>query len=386
MSVARVAFLSVFLAGLRGWQALSALMSLQSPVLYGAVLAFLALSYLLAFLVHGLLPAPVRSALTWVGAYWMGVLFYALLGLLAIDSARLAGRWLDLLPARLAVGPALPGGILVVALAGLMVYGTVNALHPVVARYDITIAKPGLRHRELRAVMVSDLHLGAIVTRRRLEQLVEDINQRRPDLVLLAGDIIDGHLGPFQEQGMAAVLRRLQPPLGTYAVLGNHEYVGGHVEEIIAALSEAGVTVLRDQAVLVDGSFWVVGRDFRGRAGFGRKRLPLSQVMAHVDTSLPVLMLDHMPVDLPEAQACGVDLQLSGHTHRGQLFPNHLVTGRVFAVDWGYLRMGALQVLVSSGYGTWGPPLRVGNRPEVVEIRMRFAPAAAPGSGREAER
>jgi len=118
----------------------------------------------------------------------------------------------------------------------------------------------------------------------------------------------------------------------------------------------------------------VVGRDDRSRHRIdGHSRLDLEQVMAEVDTALlPVILLDHEPTELHTSKATGVDLQFSGHTHRGQLFPNNYITSAIYEQDWGYLRKGALQLIVSSGFGTWGPPIRVGNRPEIVQVTVHF--------------
>ena len=109
----------------------------------------------------------------------------------------------------------------------------------------------------------------------------------------------------------------------------------------------------------------------RDRYGNG-SRAPLSVVLAGVDTTLPVLLLDHQPLDLEEARSQGADLQLSGHTHRGQLYPNHLITSAIFEIDWGYLKKDSLQVIVSSGWGTWGPPIRTGNTPELLDLHINF--------------
>lgn len=139
-------------------------------------------------------------------------------------------------------------------------------------------------------------------------------------------------------------------------------------------LEGAGVNVLRDRWLKVAGSFYVIGRDESSKARFtGEKRLDLQDLLKGVDNSLPLILLDHVPSQLQEAQAQGIDLQLSGHTHRGQLFPNQFITSKIFEDDWGLLRKGNYQIIVSSGFGTWGPPIRVGNKPEIVDITMRFA-------------
>ncbi|HWI62014.1 MAG TPA: metallophosphoesterase, partial [Symbiobacteriaceae bacterium] len=150
-------------------------------------------------------------------------------------------------------------------------------------------------------------------------------------------------------------------------------YIAGHIAEYRREMARAGIRVLVDEAVLVDDSFYVIGRDDISAGGFGgRRRAGLPAVLESVDRSRPLVLMDHQPYRLEEAEQAGIDLQVSGHTHRGQMFPNHLITRRIFEVDWGYLEKGALHVIVSLGFGTWGPPVRIGNRPEVVSIRVRF--------------
>ena len=236
-----------------------------------------------------------------------------------------------------------------------------------------SIPKQAGNLRKLHVVAVSDLHLGPIVHSGRLAVLVEMIQQLKPDLILLAGDIVDEDPGPFIEQNMKAAFLRLKTQYGIYAVPGNHEYIGGHWNDIFAALREAGVHVLQDQVVKVADSFYLTGRDDWHRKYFtGTARKSLSQIIGNINLALPVLLIDHQPNDLTEPQEQGVDLQISGHTHRGQFFPNNLITKQMFEVDWGYLRRDNLQVIVSSGFGTWGPPIRVASPPELLDIKIRF--------------
>ena len=172
---------------------------------------------------------------------------------------------------------------------------------------------------------------------------------------------------------MSDNFRKLSAPYGVFAVLGNHEYIGGNAEEAINYLGEAGVKVLRDSAQEIAGSFYLLGRDDRSGARFnGVPRQDLKTLMQGVDRSLPNILMDHQPSQLEEPVEQGVDLQLSGHTHAGQLLPIRYITRRIFEDDWGLLRKGDFQIIVSSGYGTWGPPIRLGNTPEVVDIMIKF--------------
>jgi predicted MPP superfamily phosphohydrolase len=166
---------------------------------------------------------------------------------------------------------------------------------------------------------------------------------------------------------MGEIMKSIQAPLGVYAVPGNHEYLGGQYRQLLVALEDCGVTVMRDQYLLLD-DFYLVGRDDK----ISRQRKPLALVMDGVNKNYPIILMDHNPIDIKESLSNHIDLHLSGHTHAGQLFPLNLFTDRIFAQDWGYLRMENMQIVVSNGYGTWGPPIRLGNRPEIVEILVTW--------------
>jgi len=202
---------------------------------------------------------------------------------------------------------------------------------------------------------------------------VDMVHVIRPDIVLLCGDIVDEDLGPVIENNLGEMLRSIRSRYGTYAVTGNHEYIGG-VDAACRYLSDHGVKLLRDEAVLIDGSFYLVGREDRSIRQFtGMTRRPLWSIMKGVDRSLPVIMMDHQPLRLSSAVENGVDLQVSGHTHHGQLWPANIVTGLIYEVSRGFKKIGGTSFYVSCGFGTWGPPARLGNRPEVVHIYVRFA-------------
>lgn len=170
---------------------------------------------------------------------------------------------------------------------------------------------------------------------------------------------------------MAEALGQLCPRLGCFAVTGNHEYYAGE-EEAVSYLESAGVRVLRDEAVTIEGRLVIAGRKDRTAGRFGERRLPLKEILSGIPEGLPVLLLDHQPRDLREAESAGVDLQLSGHTHNGQLFPFNLVTRHLFEVSQGWKTLGRTTVLVSSGVGTWGPPMRTSAPPEIWLLELRF--------------
>ncbi|MGI6093416.1 MAG: metallophosphoesterase, partial [Negativicutes bacterium] len=287
---------------------------------------------------------------------------------------RLAGYGLGIFPAGISSNPQFWGATVSCLLVTLMVWGSYNARRPVVKHYKICISKPACSLSGLKAVLVADIHLGPIVGRRRLEKMVAMINNINPDIIFFAGDTIDENVAFFAEREMPGILRKLKPKFGAYAVLGNHEYLGGHANLVVNSLEQSGLTVLRDKMVKINNCFYIAGRDDPTvKEMTGRPRQQLGAVIKDADYLLPIILLDHQPYDLNIAETLGIDLLLAGHTHRGQFFPNSLITSRVFEVDWGYLKKGDMQIIVSCGFGTWGPPIRIGNSPELVEIDISFS-------------
>jgi len=368
-----------FYVGWRGWLHLFRYLPHLPAALYWALLALAAAALFLQRLAGAWLPPFLDTALAWIGSYWMGILFYLFLLILAADLVGALGR---LLPIQLAGDPgqaqqAVAWSILLVVIA-LQVYGTWNAQQTVIQPYRITVAKNGGSLGELHIVLVSDIHLDKIVGPRRLQKMVDLINRQEPDIVLLAGDVIDSSIEVFAQSQIRTILAGIKTRYGVYAVPGNHEYISGKLAEFISQMDQAGIQVLRDERLLVADSFYLLGRDEDGGYPGSQARLPLATLLAGADMSRPVIILDHTPRDLAEGAAAGADLQLSGHTHRGQLFPNQWLTRRIFENDYGYLKKAGLQVIVSSGYGTWGPPIRLGSRSEIVDIRVTWSGPAAP--------
>lgn len=340
---------------------------------YWLVFWFISLSYLVARVGEKFLSKGITQFLSVIGSYWLGFIFYAFLTLLIVDFIRLINRFWPFLPNALKTGP-LAGTAVFFLVLGIVVYGAWNARNPIVHDYDLMVDKPAGNLKNLHIVMVSDVHLGTIMDSGRLNQMVKLVNAQNPDLILIAGDMIDENVERVIEQEMHTNLTQLKSRYGTYAVLGNHEYIGGHVDEAMKYLGESGVKVLKDQTVEIAGGIYLVGRDdLTGQRFGGGKRTTLESLLQVVDRSRPIIVLDHQPSHLEEPEAAGVDLQLSGHTHQGQLFPINLITHTIFEDDFGLLQKGSFHLIVSSGFGTWGPPLRVGNKPEIIDINLRFA-------------
>lgn len=362
--------------GLRGWQNVGCYIPFLNKWVYWIVFWVIALSYIAGRIGRSYLPGFIGNNLTLAGSFWMAAMLYFILILFLMDLVRLSDKYFRFLPESIKQNPkALPvtGLVILLLVILLLVYGSWNAANPRVRHYDITINKDGGSLKDIHVVMVSDIHLGNIIHNGRLTMMVDMINDLNPDIVLLAGDTIDEDVGPFVEQKMSDTFRKLNSRFGVYAVLGNHEYIGRNAKTAVKYLEEAGVRVLQDSFVRIADSFYIAGRDDLAGERFNKSpRKTLEQIMDGTDKALPVILIDHQPGALEEADCQGIDLQLSGHTHRGQMFPNQIITSRIYEVDWGYLKKENLQVIVSSGFGTWGPPIRIGNTPEIVDIKIHF--------------
>lgn len=371
---ARMIFIAMFLfiwgglnfyLGWRGWHYFGSYIHYKS--IYWIMLIFLASSYFLGRWGNHHQPGVISDGLIWIGSYWMAFFLYALLVNVLIDLVVYMDKVWGFLPEYIHHSGSMIAAVLFLFILIGLVYGTVNANRPVINQYHVIIPKQAGDRESLHMVMVSDIHLGNIVGRDRLIELTERVNQLNPEIVLLVGDIIDGDIRPFEKQNMGEMMKSIQAPLGVYAVPGNHEYLGGQYRQLLAALENCGVIVLRDQSIWLD-DFYLLGRDDK----FSRNRKPLTELMNGIDRKYPIILMDHNPTDIEESVQNQVDLHLSGHTHQGQFWPLNLFTDRIFAQDWGYLRWNDTQIIVSDGYGTWGPPIRIGNRPEIVDITIDF--------------
>lgn len=341
------------------------------------VVAVLYSSYWVAGLGKHLLPYGIIAALRWTGSWWIGFLFYMTIILLLIDLLRVAGRLSHLLPSSFwrPPPPARRAGLLVVigVVLTLLLTGYLNARNPRVNTLHLRLRPSCGQTTRLNLVFLSDLHLGVMVNGSFLKRAIEQVNSLEPDLVLLVGDTVDMDVREIDRMGCGKIISRIRANLGVYAVTGNHEYITG-VEEAVEYLSRCGITFLRDRAIKIDDSFYLAGREDLTRWRKRGERKSLRNVLGGLDPGCPVILLDHQPARIGEAVEEGVDLLLSGHTHNGQLFPLNLIIGALYQVSWGYSRQGETQVYVTSGAGTWAPPVRIGNIPEIVQIKIEFGP------------
>ncbi len=359
----------------REWQATAGLGNVR-PLVMGFSL-LLVLAYPLGRIVEQVLPGGPAEFFDRIGSFYLVVMFYSFCLVLVIDILRLGNAFFSFFPKAITAHPEKAGLITFYVVLGLVfaivVGGAVNAVRPQVRTLDIAVAKPAGGLSELKIVMASDFHLGTTNRNAWLEKVVAKINGLKPDIVFLPGDTVDMYVPRAGVMQMIATLRKLSAPLGVFSVTGNHEYYGG-LKKNLEYLAQAGVRVLQDEALRIHDDFYLIGRKDRTALSFKEERKTLPEILSTVDTGLPLILLDHQPYRLAEAKEAGIDVQLSGHTHAGQLFPLNLINKKVWEQYWGYLRKGKTQYYVSCGVGTWGPPVRTGSRPEIIQLRLTFSP------------
>ncbi len=360
---------------IRGLQSIPEGSSLRNA--YILVFWTVAFSFISGRLLQNVLPSIIADCLIWMGSFWIGAMIYFLIAVVLLDLLRLVNHLLPFFPSVITRNYAQAKYFTsagVIGLVGLILLGGhINSLIPRIRKLSLPVAGKSAKIKTLNIVVASDIHLGPIVGRSRFDHIVDTINTLDPDLVLLPGDIVDEDLEPVIRQNLGEALRRIQSRFGVFGVTGNHEHYGG-VEKACSYLAEHNITVLRDQSIKVGDSFFIVGRDDRASASVpgGHPRKALPELMAAVDKNYPVILMDHQPFGLNEATEQGVDLQVSGHTHDGQLWPISLIVHSIYELAWGYKKIFNTHFYVSDGVGTWGPPIRIGNRPEIVQIQLNF--------------
>lgn len=309
-----------------------------------------------------------------IGGFWLAFMLYGFLFLFLSEIISVLLRLTGIISSHNIMAYKKWAYLATLAISFILIAGGfINALLPKVTEYNIQIDKPAGDLKELKIAAVSDIHLGSTIRKRSMKKLSGILREAEPDLVLLLGDIVDGEIGPVLRGDLLRYFECPHCREGMFAITGNHEFIGGGARTI-PYIESKGIRVLKDEVVTIEGGIQIAGRlDRDSKRFFGTERLPLSKLLAETDTSRPLILLDHQPYNLDDASGNGVDLQLSGHTHNGQMWPLNLFTSKHYELSHGYLKKGNTQFIVSSGFGLWGPRVRVGTRSEVLLINLSFA-------------
>jgi predicted MPP superfamily phosphohydrolase len=312
-------------------------------------------------------------SLTLISSVWMGFSLYFFLLCLGSDLGLTFFRIMHFSP-KVSIQRSLSYRRVLVACIAAAVVGIggialQEACNLGVTRLDVPLRGLPPDMDGFSLVQVSDVHYGMLTENGRLSKIVDRVNDLQPDVVVITGDLVDEGVSHMEE--MAIPLSRLRARHGVFAVTGNHEYYAG-VDRAVSIMRAAGIKVLRNEVQVVWGRLQILGIDDpTGSRRLGNPTPDFEKLFSHLTPNGPSILLYHQPIHFEKASSSGVNLQLSGHTHGGQLFPIRYISRMIYPFTPGLHQIGASHLYVSRGVGTWGPPMRLMSPPELVYIRLR---------------
>ena len=358
---------------------------LRFKVPFAVVYLFMALSPVIAFLLP---KSAVAIVIRRISTYWIGIMLYSLLYVVLFDLLRLIAKHTKLKNTLLfSRGSVISIGSVVVACAvATCLYGIFNARNIKVNEYSVTVNKSCGSDKHLKAVLVADLHMGYAIGVDHITNMVEKINQQDADIVIIAGDIFDNSYdGMDDPEGIKAQLRSIKSKYGVYAVYGNHDIDeknlmgftfdwGGkqlHSEKMTNFMKECNIKLINDESVLINDEFYLVGR--RDTDKPGTEDGTRAELTKDLDKTKPIFVLSHEPDELQKTADAGADIDFSGHTHDGQLFPGNLTIGLFWENPCGMIKKDNMYSIVTSGVGVYGTFMRVGTDAEICSVDIDFA-------------
>lgn len=361
---------------------------LRFKVPFAVVYLFMALSPVIAFLLP---KSAVAIVIRRLSTYWIGIMLYSLLYVVLFDLLRLIAKHTKLKNTLLfSRGSVISIGSVVVACAVVTcLYGIFNARNIKVNEYSVTVNKSCGSDKHLKAVLVADLHMGYAIGVDHITNMVEKINQQDADIVIIAGDIFDNSYdGMDDPEGIKAQLKSIKSKYGVYAVYGNHDIDekilmgftfdwGGkqlHNEKMTNFMKECNIKLINDESVLINDEFYLVGRRDTDKPGTeDGTRAEISELTKDLDKTKPIFVLSHEPDELQKTADAGADIDFSGHTHDGQLFPGNLTIGLFWENPCGMIKKDNMYSIVTSGVGVYGTFMRVGTDAEICSVDIDFA-------------
>lgn len=361
---------------------------LRFKVTFAVVYLFMALSPVIAFLLP---KSAVAIVIRRISTYWIGIMLYSLLYVVLFDLLRLIAKHTKLKNTLLfSRGSVISIGSVVVACAvATCLYGIFNARNIKVNEYSVTVNKSCGSDKHLKAVLVADLHMGYAIGVDHITNMVEKINQQNADIVIIAGDIFDNSYdGMDDPEGIKAQLKSIKSKYGVYAVYGNHDIDekilmgftfdwGGkqlHSEKMTNFMKECNIKLINDESVLINDEFYLLGRRDTDKPGTeDGTRAEISELTKDLDKTKPIFVLSHEPDELQKTADAGADIDFSGHTHDGQLFPGNLTIGLFWENPCGMIKKDNMYSIVTSGVGVYGTFMRVGTDAEICSVDIDFA-------------
>lgn len=318
----------------------------------------------------------IYDAILWLGSLWFAFLLYFVLQLIVLDLMRMLNKFFLFLPKILFVDYARTKKITALAVIAISLivvsYGFYNSTDIKVKTIELNIPKKNAEADSLNILFFADTHLTPVNNGRTLDKIVSIVNSLNVDAVLLAGDVVDDLSHHLYRYGLDNKLKQIKTKYGVIMANGNHEWIVG-IEDAQKFLSASKLIVLRDSALTIANSLQIVGREDKSLTRYvNYDRKTIEQLAAMIDPNLPSVVLDHQPFELARTADAGFDIQLSGHTHHGQLFPMNLITSLIYEISWGYKKINGAHFYVTSGVGTWGPPVRIGSDAEIVQIILKL--------------
>ena len=360
-------------------------------IILTVIYTLIALTPLTGFLIRK--PAFLHRILKITSNYFLGIFMYILMVLFSIDVVRLIlkyavhASWIQSRIVFAAVGACCICIVIIISFSGIY-----HAKHIKVTPYKITVDKSAPDMDSLKIVLLADTHLGYNSGAVHAQEIVDKINEQNPDLVCIAGDIFDNEYDAVREpEKISEILRTIRSKYGVYACWGNHDlnepilagFTFKHKKEDSKQLKDprmkrflqnSNIQLLEDEAVLIDNSFYVVGRkDASLIEKIEEKRKTPAQLTQKLDKDKTIIVIDHQPKELQDIADAGVDLDLCGHTHDGQTFPGNFTVKFLWENPCGYLQKGSMHNIVTSGSGVWGPAMRVGTDSEICTINLTFS-------------
>ena len=247
------------------------------------------------------------------------------------------------------------------ALIFVTIFGLYWAYSPVVKEQTIKIDKH--LEKPMKVAVVADLHLGTFFGNGALEKLNTIVQNNNVDALIIAGDLMDDDMVIYKQRNMGESLAKIKTPYGTFASMGNHDRAAS---EIVSEVAKSGVHALLDESITLDNGVTLIGR----KDNTDRARKSTADILHNVDTTNPIILIDHQPTDINTHKDLPIDIQFSGHTHHGQFWPFNYITERLYVLDYGYANINGRHFFTTAGYGFWGPPFKTSARSEVLIITI----------------